>query len=361
MKMRGVLRSGWLTSGKNVKNLEAEFAKYVGTESAVAVNSCTAALHAILLAMGVKQGDEVIVPSNTFVATANAALYVGAKPVFADSDPATFNLSPEDVSRKVSPRTRAIIPVHLGGNPCEMKALGEIAEDHHIALIEDCAHAHGAKFQGKLCGSFGVASAFSFYATKIMTTGEGGIVTTDDAELAEKIRRIRNHGRGGYGPMVITDLGFNYRMPDLLAVIGLSQLKRLGESLNERNELAKEYSSFLSATPWLKPQGVSEGNFCSYYVYICRLMPGAPITQEEMIEHLSERGVGTSVLYYPVQGQPLYKLKGERESECPVASELGHSTLALPLYNGMERQELQYVKEQLHAILEPLAAQHLRS
>src|SRR5436309_1143860 len=305
--MKTVLISGWLTSGKNVEALEKGFVETVGTKHAVALNSCTAALHAILLSLDMKPGDEVIVPSDTFVATANAALYTGARPVFADSDPETFNLSPEDVELKISEKTRAIIAVHLAGNPCNMKQLSEIAQDHQLSLVEDCAHAHGSKTQGKNCGTFGVAGAFSLYATKIITAGEGGMVTTDDEKIAERIKRIRTQGRGGVGPVETTGLGYNYRLSDIHAVVGLSQLKHLSEFISQRQQVARSYDHFLSNTGWARPQLVRAEDVCPYYVYMLKLAKDAPLQRDELAARLSEKGIGTSVLYYSVHNQPFYK------------------------------------------------------
>jgi perosamine synthetase len=356
--MRTVLTSGWLTSGKNVEALEKGFAETVGTRHAVALNSCTAALHAILLSLDMKPGDEVIVPSNTFVATANAALYTGAKPVFADSDRGTFNLSPEDVELKISDKTKAIIAVHLAGNPCDMKQLSEIAEDHQLSLVEDCAHAHGSKAQGKNCGSFGEASAFSLYATKIITAGEGGMVTTDDEKIAQRIRRIRTHGRGGIGPVETTGLGYNYRLSDIHAVIGLSQMKHLPDFIAQRQQIARSYNSFLSHTGWAKPQLVRAGDVCPYYVYLLKLAADAPFQRNELAAKLSEKGIGTSVLYYPVHTQPFYKSILDRDPKCPVAEELGKRTIALPLYNGMSKDELEFVKQKWREISESTVEQY---
>jgi len=340
-----VLLSGWLTSGPNVRKLEEQFSKFIGTSYAVALNSCTAALHSVLLALDIKGGDEVIVPADTFVATANAALYVGARPVFADSDPETFNISLEDVQNKVSKRTKAIIAVHLGGNPCDMKELGEMAEDYEITLIEDCAHAHGAKYKGSNCGTFGVAGAFSFYPTKIMTTGEGGMITTDQKDLAEKTMIIRNHGRAGYGPHEIVEMGYNYRLSDIHAVMGLTQLKRLDMFLKQRNVLAGIYRKGLKIS-WIKPQQVRDGNTSSYYAYIVKLTDNAPITRDELVKRLNDHGVMTSIVYHPVHLQPLYvNLFGYQAPMLPVAEELGIRSFALPLYNGMSVDEANYVVE----------------
>jgi perosamine synthetase len=346
--LREVLQSGWLTSGPNVQKLEEEFARFVGTSCAVSLNSCTAALHAILMALGVKNGDEVIVPTNTFVATANAALYVGAKPVFADSDPVTFNISAEEVQKRITERTKAIIVVHLGGNPCDMKEIGELAEDHGIALVEDCAHAHGATYKGVRCGNLSDAGAFSFYPTKVMTTAEGGMVTTNQKEIAGKIKTIRNCGRAGYGPLEIAELGYNYRLSEIHAVIGLSQFKHLEEFIKQRNLIAGAYDEGLSKIGWMRPQEVRKGNFCSYYAYIVKLTGEAPVSRDELVKVLKDDGVMTSILYHPVHRQPLYlNYFGGRPPELPVAEDLGRTSLALPMYYGMTRDDVMYVVESL--------------
>lgn len=347
------LRSGWLTSGPVVKEFEEKFASYIGTKHAVAVNSCTAALHASLLALGIKRGDEVIVPSNTFVATANSALYVGAKPVFADSDPGTFNISAEAVNEKINSKTKAIIVVHLAGNPCDINELSEIAKDNNISLIEDCAHAHGAKYKEKCCGTLGKTGCFSFYATKVMTSAEGGMVTTNDEALASKIKVIRNAGRAAYGPTAIQELGYNFRLTDVNAVIGIVQLNHLTEYVMSRNVVAKTYTNLLSEVDWLKPQIVREGNLSSYYAYIVELADNAPLARDELAVKLKQKGIGTSVLYHPVHLQPIYiKLFGFSKGVCPVSERLGEQSIALPLDNNLSVEDGKYVVETIKQIVE---------
>jgi len=346
-----ILRSGWLTSGPTVSQLEKVFAGLVKTKEAVAVNSCTAALHCVLLALKVKGGDEVMVPSNTFVATGNAALYVGAKPVFADSDSKTFNISPNDFQKRISRKTKALIVVHLAGNPCNMKEISEIANDNKITLIEDCAHAHGARYQRTNCGAIGIAGCFSFYPTKIITTAEGGMVTTNNENLAEKVRVIRNHGRAAYGPTEVFELGFNYRLSEIHAAIGLVQMKHIKEFVAERNGLAKAYTKELDEVPWLKPQLVEKGNLCSYYAYLIKLTEEAPVSRDELAKKLAEKGIGTSVIYHPAHLQPFYmKLFGHKKGELPVAEELGEKGLALPLRNGMKVKDVKKVAETIKGI-----------
>jgi perosamine synthetase len=346
--VQSVLQSGWLTSGPNVQKMEERFAQFIGSSSAVAVNSCTAALHAILLGLDVKEGDEVIVPSNTFVATANSALYVGARPVFADSDPDTFNISYKEIQNKITDKTKAIIVVHLGGNPCDMREIREIAEDRKVALIEDCAHAHGAKYGENYCGNLGVAGAFSFYPTKVMTMGEGGIVTTNDMTLAQRIKVIRNCGRAGYGPLEISEIGYNYRLSDIHAVIGLSQLNHLAYFIKQRNLITKAYDEVLFKIGWMKPQHVRCGNLSSYYAYIVKLTSAAPLSRDEVLEKLKKYEIMTSVLYHPVHLQPLYiNWFRNKPPSLPVAEELGRTSFALPLHNGMSKDDVGYVVDTL--------------
>ncbi len=343
-RIKETLISGWLTSGPLVKTFEDQFAKFVGTKEAVALNSCTAGLHASLLALGVESGDEVIVPSDTFVATANAAVYIGAKAIFADSDPDTFNISPEEISRKISPKTKAIIAVHLAGNPCNMNEIMEIAKANNVPLIEDCAHAHGAMYRGSRCGTFGVAGVFSFYPTKIVTAAEGGMITTNDAALAQKARIIRNHGRAAFGPAEIVELGYNYRLSEIHAAVGLAQFKHINAFISLRNKLAKIYDRELTKIKWIKPQFVENGNLCSYYTYATKLTEEAPMNRNALMQYLKNKGIETSVMYNPVHLQPYYmRLYDHKKGELPVAEDLGNNGLALPLHNRMNAEDVRIV------------------
>ena len=352
-KIRKVLRSGWLTSGPLVSQFEEKFAEFMGVDYAGALNSCTASLHSILLALKIGKGDEVIVPSNTFVATANAALYVGAKPVFADSDPETFNVFPKDIENKISNKTKAIIVVHLGGNPCDMDEICEIADENNLKLIEDCAHAHGSKHKGRNCGTFGIAAAFSFYPTKIMTTGEGGIVTTNEQEIVEKVRTIRNHGRTSYGPTEIVELGYNYRMSEINAVLGLSQLERIKKFINQRKKIAEVYNETFSKNRLITSQVVKDGNLSSYYAYIVKLSAYCYMNRDYLRKKLLKKGVETSILYYPIHLQPLYtKLYGYKIGDLPIAEELGRRSLALPIFNDMDVSGAEYVIDTLKEVME---------
>jgi perosamine synthetase len=348
----GVLRSGWLTSGTNVKELEDRFAELTGTKYAIAVNSCTAALHAILMSLDIGVGDEVIVPANTFAATANVALYVGARPVFADCEKDTFNVSPKSIASKISEKTRAVIIVHLAGNPCDIDEIKGLLEKHSIHLIEDCAHAHGSKYHGANCGTFGVAGAFSFYPTKIITTAEGGIITTNQKRISDRVHVIRNVGRAGYGPQEITDLGYNFRMTDIHGVIGLNQIRHLEDFISERNNVAQSYSRGLSTLTGVRTQIVKDRNRSSYFAYLVALNSDASVDRDSVISKLKTLGVNTSVLYHPVHLQPLYRrLFGFTPGSLPVAEELGNRSLALPMFNGMTIEDAQYVVDSMKRVL----------
>lgn len=338
------LRGGWLTSGPKVAEFEQSFLQALEGQAqyAIAVNSCTAALHCILLGLGIGPGDEVILPSTTFAATCNAVLYVGAHPVLVDVRKDTFNIDPEKVREKITNKTRAIMPVHLAGNPCNMKMLQEIATDTRIELIEDCAHAHGAKALERYCGTFGSAAAFSFYPTKVMTSCEGGMIITNDSKIAEKARVLRNSGRGGYGPQEITALGYNYRMTDIHAIIGLRQLKDLKMFVRRRNELAEKYKSLLAQTDWISLQSVKPEQVSSYYAFLVLLSEHSPISRDRLRESLRSSGIETSILYHPLHLQPLYKTLA-REVSAPVSEAIGERSLALPMWNGLTDDNLEYV------------------
>lgn len=345
-EVKGVLKSGWLTSGPKTAELERAFARHVGTKNAVALNSCTAALHSILLSLGVGQGDEVIAPTNTFIATPNAAVYVGAKPVLVDSDEDTFNISPARIREAITDRTKAIIVVHLAGNPCDMTEVLEIAEERHIPVVEDAAHAHSSTYRRQKCGSIGRAGAFSLYPTKVITSAEGGVVTTNDGALADKVRKIRNHGRAGFGPLANTEIGYNFRMSDIHACIGLSQFSHIRSFVRRRNEIARRYARGFRRLGWVVPQVVREGNVSTFYVYVCMLGKDAPLTQGELAQRLKEAGIGTTVTYHPVHLQPIYQsLFGYRKGDFPVAERIGESSICFPMHNSLTDGDVDRVIE----------------
>ncbi len=340
-KLKEPLLSGFLTQGPNVQEFEERWRRYVGTRHAIAVNSCTAALHIALECIGIGKGDEVIVPSNTFVSTANVVLFCGGKPVFAEIDPRTFNIDPEDIVDRITDKTKAIIPVHLAGQPCEMDQIMEIAEEHNLYVVEDAAHAHGSVYHGKKCGTFGIANCFSFYPTKVMAGAEGGIITTDEDEITEKARRLRNCGRGGLGPLEITDIGYNYRMNELQAILCLYQMDNLEMLLDRRTKIADYYTERLNEIEGIEPPYKIENVRCSYYTYIVKVNS---IDRDKLRERLNQRGIGTSIMYHPVHLQPVYReLFGYKEGMLPVTEEVSKRVVSLPIYPKMGEEDVDYV------------------
>ncbi|WP_305064204.1 DegT/DnrJ/EryC1/StrS family aminotransferase [Methanococcoides sp.] len=330
-----VLRSGMIAEGKRVAEFEEEFASYIGTEYAVAVNSGTAALHAALLAHGIGSGDEVITTSFSFIATANSIMYTGAKPVFADIEPNTFNIDPSLIEEKITDDTKAIMPVHLYGHPAEMKAITEIAEDHDLILIEDACQAHGAAYHGKKVGSFGTG-AFSFYPTKNMTTSEGGMMTTNDEEVARKAKMIRAHG--SQQRYLHEMVGYNLRMTDIGAAIGLTQLKKLPSynSLRQRN--AALLSKGLEDTDGITVPVVREGCEHMFHQYTIRVND-----RDEILTKLGQAGIGTGVYYpIPIHMQPIYKDAGYKD-ELPECEKASKEVLSLPVHPGVSEDEIQQI------------------
>jgi len=349
--LRDILSSGWLTNAKYVAELEKKVCEYTGAKYAVAMNSCTAALHALMMALRVKPGDEIIVPANTFVSTANAPLYLGAKPIFADVDIDTYNISPESIQEKITPRSRGIIVVHVGGNPCDMKEILEIAEDHNLFVIEDAAHALGSLYQGKHCGTLGLAGAYSLYPTKVITGGEGGIIVTNDRELYSRLRVIRNCGRETLGAADIIEIGHNFRMTECSAVLALAQFTHIEEFILYRNKIAEAYNSALRKFDWIETQTIKYGNRSAYYAYIILLDEDAPVTRDELKKKFQEKGIGTSIIYKPVHLQPIYrKLFGYKPGMLPNAEYIGNNNLALPLYNNMPIETVDIVTRVLEDI-----------
>jgi perosamine synthetase len=341
-----VLRSGMLTQGEKVLRFEEEFSKYLDVRNSVAVNNGTVALDLALKAMGFRPGDEVISPAFTFIATANSILYQGLKPVFADVDARTFNIDPDDLQEKITPRTRAVIGVHLYGQPFDLKAVAQICEDHHIALVEDCAQAHGAEFDGKKVGSFGTG-CFSFYPTKNMTTGEGGMITTNDDALAARLRLMRNHGDTGKYNHVA--LGYNYRMMNLQGAIGLLQLKRLEGFVAKRISNAGQLNQNIKIEGLTTPYKASNVRH-AYNQYVLRVEDSFPVTREKLMEHLQARGIASAV-HYPkaVYEQPLYRELGYGSGSCPVSEDVSRRVMSLPVHPSLSQSDLLYIAETLNS------------
>lgn len=335
-----VMRSGMLAQGSVVTEFESRFAGYCSAAHAIGVNSGTAALHAALLAAGVGPGDSVIVPAFTFFATASSVSMCGATPLFADVDPQTFNIDPDSVRDLVRDDTRAVIGVHLFGQPFDVAAVREVCDDRGLVLIEDAAQAHGAEYRGKRAGSLADLACFSFYPTKNMTTGEGGMVTTDDAALAEKVRLFINHGQSR--KYLHSVVGYNYRMTNIAAAIGLVQLGRV-EGFNERRiENARYLDRHLAGTGVVTPH-VAPGVRHVYHQYVVKIPIGYPLTRDAFMSALAERGVGTAVHYpIPINRQPVYEGTAGKRS-CPVSDDLAASVVSLPVHPAVTDEELAYI------------------
>lgn len=337
-----VLQSGMLAQGPQVAKFEQDFARYCNTAHGVAMNSGTAALHATLVALGIGPGDEVIVPSFTFFATASSVCMCGATPVFADVKEETFNISVGSVNDLLTKKTKAVTGVHLFGQPFAVRPIAKVCEDWGIPLIEDAAQAHGAMYHGKKVGSFGAAGCFSFYPTKNMTTGEGGMITTNDKTLSEKLRRVINHGQEE--KYLHTCIGYNYRMTDLAAAIGLTQLNKLDAFNAKRRETAAFYNDHINRLGIILPK-VSQGVEHVYHQYVIRVTDECRLTRDQLAIILREKGIGTAVHYpVPLHRQPAF---GEwtKNSSCPVADTLAREVLSLPVNPLVTSEERTYITE----------------
>jgi perosamine synthetase len=321
------VRSGWVSSlGTYVKRFEQEFAAYCGVRYGVATHNGTVALHLVLAALGIGPGDEVILPSLTFVATANAVAYTGARPVFVDSEPDTWNIDPAAAARAVTPRTRAIIAVHLYGHPADMDSLRTLADRHGLTLVEDAAEAHGARYKGRRAGSLSDVAVFSFFGNKIITTGEGGMVLTDDPALAERCFFLENQARQKENPYWHPEIGYNYRMTNLQAALGVAQLERIGELIAIRVRNAARYSQRLADVPGLSLPPCAEWAENVYWMYSVLLEDEYGLDRDTLMARLHERGIDTRPVFYPIHTLPMYNA-GLR---LPVAEEIGRRGVNLP-------------------------------
>jgi UDP-4-amino-4,6-dideoxy-N-acetyl-beta-L-altrosamine transaminase len=342
-----VLRSDWLTTGPKVAEYEAAFASRVGAKHAVAVNSGTAALHAAAFAAGLGPGDEAITSPLTFVASANCVKYVGATPVFADVLDDTLSIDPRRIEERITPRTRALIPVDFSGQPAELDEIVRVAARHQLVVIEDAAHALGATYRGRRVGSIAAMTVFSTHPVKHITTGEGGVVTTDDDRLAERLRRFRNHGitsdgharlasGGWYYEMV--DLGYNYRLTDIQCALGLAQLRKLDGWLARREQLVARYMSALQLQPAARLPMLRDDRTSAWHLFVIRIRREAlrdGIGRAEVFRALRAENIGVNVHYIPVTWQPYYRSLGHGPGECPVADAAYEQLLTLPLFPAM--------------------------
>ncbi len=358
-----VLRSGWVSQGPKVAQFESALAGYTEASYAVATTSCTTALHLILAALGIGPGDEVLVPAFSFVATANVVEYQGAVPVFVDIDLRTFNIAVEKIEAKITPRTKAIIPVHLFGLSAEMDPILDLARRHGLAVIEDAACAVGSRYRGRHVGALGRAGAFSFHPRKVITTGEGGAVTTHDEALTERLRALRNHGAklsdldrhhaDSFTLPEYDELGFNYRMTDLQAAVGLVQLSKVDKLIAQRQSLARRYTEALQDLPGLRTPWEPEGDTHTYQSYVLLVEEQARKSRDELALALGREGIAVRQGTHAVHCLGYYRRKyGLKEAECPNAWRADRWSLTLPLYPEMDHitqdRVIQAVRNCLH-------------
>jgi perosamine synthetase len=344
-----VLRSRRLALGHWAERFESAVAEYVGVRHAVAVSSGTAALHLMMVALGLGPGDEVLVPSFTFAASVNAILYVGARPVFVDIEPITYNLDVSDLESKVGPRTKAIMVVDAFGHPADWASILDVAERHNLLALDDSCEALGAAYRGRRLGSFGEAAAFAFYPNKQMTTGEGGILVTDRDDLAGSARSLRNQGRDAMGSWLEhQSLGYNYRMDEMSAALGASQFGRIETFLTKRAKVAALYSQSLSAKSWVTPPAVAPDVTMSWFVYVITL--GHGVDRDRVMRSLGDQGIPSRGYFSPVHLQPyIRRMLGTGESDLLVTEAVARRTLALPFHNNLTAGEIDIVVGALEA------------
>ncbi len=346
-KVREVILSGMMASGDIVHNFEETFATFCGAEYGIATTNGTTALHAALLAAGIAPGDEVIVPAFTFFASASSVSMCGAKPVFADVLPDTFNIDPKSVEQKITDKTKAVIGVHIFGQCCNAPALKNICKKHNLTFIEDSAQAHGAKWNGVRAGALGDLACFSFYPTKNMTTGEGGMIVTSDKGAADRARILCNHGQAE--KYLHTMIGYNYRMTNVHAAIGLEQMKRLPGFTARRQENASILNTLIHAKGITTPYTAPEAEHV-YHQYVIRIENDFPMTREELMAYLNEKGIGSAIHYpIPLHKQPVFA----KENAClslPVSEDCAARVLSLPVHPSVTADECRYIAEIINNI-----------
>ena len=359
-----VLKSGWITQGPAIKSFEDALCRYTGAKYAVCVSNGTAALHLACLAAGLKSGDEVITSPITFAASANCALYCGAKPVFADIQPQTLNIDPEEIKKKINRKTKIVIPVHFAGYPCDLEGIHKIAKKHRLIVIEDAAHALGAEYKKEKIGScrYSDMAIFSFHPVKSITTGEGGAVMTNNKKFYQRLLMLRTHGitkdnliygsQGGWY-YEMRDLGFNYRITDIQAALGVSQLKKIDKFISRRRKIAGIYNQAFGNNPCFDIPVEGKGIISAYHLYPIRLKGEFAGKRKEAFGRLKEKGLGVQVHYIPVYLQPYYRKNlSYKPGICPNAEDYYRRAVSLPLYPGMfdsqVKQVIRKVKEVFH-------------
>ena len=341
------MQSGWLTMGPKTIEFENVFRAYIDSQFAISVNSATAALHLALNAVGVGNGDEVIIPTNTFIATAEAVVYLGGKPILCDVEENYHNLDINLIEQLITPRTKAIIPVHFGGNPCDMDEIKKNANHFNLKIIEDAAHALPSSYKNKIIGTLSDAVCFSFYATKTLTTGEGGMVTTNNSKIAEKVRIQRLHGINGDAwkryeqdndwYYEVIDLGYKYNTTDIQSAIGLVQLEKLEWMRDERKMIAEKYKNAFAGK--LNFINEDNNNESSWHLFVIKIG-----NRDELHQKLKEKGISTSVHFIPIHKHPYYKIRFNYENkDYPVANNIYEQSLSLPIYPGLDESDVEYI------------------
>lgn len=354
-----VLKSDYLTTGPKVAEFEKKVADYVGARYAVAVSNGTAALHIACLAAGIGEGDEVITTPITFAASANCVLYCGGTPVFADINPVTYNIEPTEIEKHITSHTRALIPVHYTGQPCDMEAIAAIARKHNLLVIEDAAHALGAEYQGKKIGSLSDMTCFSFHPVKPITTGEGGMVVTNDEELYKKLILYRSHGitrerewmSSDEGPWYYEQvaLGYNYRITDISCALGISQMDKLDDFIARRRQIAAYYDEAFAGVEGLQIPVQSEDGMSGWHLYMVQVLQKE---RSEVFAKLREAGIGVNVHYIPVYQFPYYQQHGYGDCHCPHAEQFYENAISLPIFPALTQEQQDYVIEHIKKCLE---------
>jgi perosamine synthetase len=339
------LDTGWISSvGQFVTRFEEAWAEYLDTPHVAACANGTVALHAALLAAGIGPGDEVLVPTLTYVASANAVTYCGAKPVFVDADEATMNLDPADMERRITARTKAVMPVHLYGQPCEMDAITAVARRHGLVVVEDAAEAHGALYHGRRAGTLGDIATFSFFGNKTITTGEGGMVASRNAEWMNRVRLLRGQGMDPQRRYWFPIVGYNYRMTNIQAAIGLAQTERLDEHLRRRRQVAEWYDRYLAEVDGVRLPKEAEGTRSSHWLYVVRVTGADAARRDAVMAKLADEGVETRPVFYPMHVLPPYF---EPDGDYPVADRLAAEGICLPTHAALTEEDVRRVAESL--------------
>ncbi len=342
-----VVKSGWLSIGPYLKKFEEEAAKFAGTKYAVAVNSGTSGLHLCAKAAGIKQGDEVITSPFSFIASSNPIIFEGGKPVFVDVDEKTYNMRPELIEEAITEKTKAILPVHIFGQSCEMDPIMEIAEEKGLKVIEDACESIGATYKGRKVGTFGESAVFAFYPNKQMTTGEGGVIVTDSEQVNKLARSYRNQGRGEVEEWLDhVRIGYNFRMDEMSAAMGYVQMKRLPSMIKERQRIAETYNKKLGKISGVITPYTSPDNTSTWFVYTIRVEDG--INRDKVMKHLNGNGVASKPYFPSLHLQPIYKeLLPYKEGDFPVSEAISKSILALPFFIALTGEEIEYVTEKV--------------